>query len=88
MTRTEAEMLPFASQFTGPSDAELLALFLAVLVGAVFLIASVAVLLTWSGGRRQPRLPEITPLDDKISDMWARQLQMPQPFAHRHSRAA
>jgi hypothetical protein len=81
-------MLPFASRLGGPSDAELLALFLAVLVGAVFLIATVAVLLVWAGGRRQPRLPEVTPLDEKVGEMWARQLQMPQPFTHRHRHAA
>jgi len=81
-------MLPFASQSMAPTDSELLALLLSVLVGAVVVISCVAALLGWAGRRHQPTLPTVTPLDDKVADMWARQLQMPRPFVHRHRRAA
>jgi hypothetical protein len=81
-------MLPIATEFVGTSESELLALLLSVLVGGVVVIACVGALLGWAARRRHPRLPTVTPLDDKVADMWARQLQMPRPFVHRHSNAA
>jgi hypothetical protein len=83
----EASVLPFASQPPGgPSDSEVLAMILTVLVGAVFLIASLAVLLAWVGRRSRPRLPRITSVDEKVAELWARQTQTPLPLPqHRHA---
>lgn len=80
-------MLPFAHH--GASESEAVAIFLAVLLGGIFLIFSVAVLLRWAGSsRREPRLPRVTPLDDKVGEMWKRQVQMPRPFYPYHRHAA
>jgi hypothetical protein len=83
----EASVLPFAAQPPGgPSDTEVLALILTALVGAVFLLASLAVLLAWFGGRRRPGLPQITSVDERVAELWERQTQAARPFQqHRHA---
>lgn len=72
--------MPFAV-YSAPNDPEFVAVFLAVIVGAVILTVSLAALLMWvARGRRGDRLPRITPIDEQVSVLWARQLKTPRPF--------
>jgi hypothetical protein len=82
-------VLPFAVYSATPNDTELVAVLLSVIVGAVFLTVSLAALLLWvARGRRVNDLPRITPIDDRIGEMWARQLKMPRPLANQQRRQA
>jgi hypothetical protein len=68
------------AHYFGTGDGNVWTTSLAVLIGAILLVVALATLLTWLARGRGNRIGPVVPVDSKVEELWAQQLELRRPF--------